>query len=387
MSRRSDYRNLQKHLDRQPVGFPAALTGADIRLLRHFFSPSEARVALGLSYRYGTVDDIVRRLGSGAPERHELEAMLAAMAGRGTIASRRREGTLWYALLPLVVGMYETRVKGLTKDFLKDFSAYSSSPLFGLDLAGTEPPQMRTIPVGEDVTPELSRASFEDIHSIIEDAAGPIAVLECICRKARTLKGKPCAMVSRTETCLALGDSAGLCLTSGIGREIPKKEALEILRHNVEDGLVIQPSNTRTVEFVCACCGCCCGMLRVHRFLDGSAPFLATGFYARLDTRECSACGLCINACQVGAVDLDGPGGTARVNRERCIGCGQCVRICPAEALRLNRKDDREEPPETLEDLFEMILSRKKSFRKKLALAGRILWRLPGKLRQRGKDP
>ncbi len=63
MSDRSDYRRLQKHLNSQPVGFPATPTGADIRLLKHLFTPDEARIALGLSHRYSTSAEIAARLG------------------------------------------------------------------------------------------------------------------------------------------------------------------------------------------------------------------------------------------------------------------------------------------------------------------------------------
>ena len=45
------YRHLQKHLDKQPVGYPATKSGAEIRILRKLFSPEEARLAMHLSYK------------------------------------------------------------------------------------------------------------------------------------------------------------------------------------------------------------------------------------------------------------------------------------------------------------------------------------------------
>lgn len=44
------YRKLQEHLNRQPIGLPPSRTDADIRLLRHIFSPDEARAATCLSH-------------------------------------------------------------------------------------------------------------------------------------------------------------------------------------------------------------------------------------------------------------------------------------------------------------------------------------------------
>ena len=45
----SIYRDLQQHLDKGPVGYPATESGVDIRLLRHLFTPEEARIATCLS--------------------------------------------------------------------------------------------------------------------------------------------------------------------------------------------------------------------------------------------------------------------------------------------------------------------------------------------------
>ena len=40
------YRRLQDHLDKMPIGFPAVKSGADIRLLKHIFTPEEAEIAM-----------------------------------------------------------------------------------------------------------------------------------------------------------------------------------------------------------------------------------------------------------------------------------------------------------------------------------------------------
>jgi len=45
------YRDLQRHLDSQAVGFPATKTGADIKVLKHIFSPRQAKVATCLDFK------------------------------------------------------------------------------------------------------------------------------------------------------------------------------------------------------------------------------------------------------------------------------------------------------------------------------------------------
>ena len=36
------YRNLQKHLNRQPVGYPKTISGVELKVLKHIFTEEEA---------------------------------------------------------------------------------------------------------------------------------------------------------------------------------------------------------------------------------------------------------------------------------------------------------------------------------------------------------
>jgi pyruvate formate lyase activating enzyme len=47
----------------------------------------------------------------------------------------------------------------------------------------------------------------------------------------------------------------------------------------------------------------------------------------------CTGCGLCVDACSVGAISLDGK--TISVDRTLCTDCGQCVEVCAPGALKL----------------------------------------------------
>ncbi len=51
MSKESDvYRELQQHLDKLPIGFPATETGVEIRILKQLFTPEEAKAATKLGF-------------------------------------------------------------------------------------------------------------------------------------------------------------------------------------------------------------------------------------------------------------------------------------------------------------------------------------------------
>ena len=47
---------------------------------------------------------------------------------------------------------------------------------------------------------------------------------------------------------------------------------------------------------------------------------------------SCTACGLCVKRCPVGAIDAQNP---RKTDRDKCIGCMRCVRVCPKKAKHL----------------------------------------------------
>jgi ferredoxin len=158
-----------------------------------------------------------------------------------------------------------------------------------------------------------------------------------------------------------------------VGREISLDESISILEQNQKDGLVLQPSNTERAEFICSCCGCCCGMLTVHKVLPKPVDFWASNFYAVVDTDACSGCGNCEKRCQVGAAKLSEKDGKSSVDLNRCIGCGLCVPTCPEKAISLAKKKKEVRPPQTREDLYDIIMTHKKGKLGKLGVTGKLM--------------
>lgn len=375
MVQESIYRKLQQHLDRLPVGFPATKSGSEIKVLKHIFTPEEAQIAICLTHRHETLDVILGRTAGFVESRESLEKHLAAMERKGGIEVTIRSGRKRYANIPLVVGMYEYQLGRLSPEFVTDFDAYMSEVRFGIDFISTELPQMRTIPIATSIRPELRVSTFDHIKLLLEKSDPPYTVFECICRKKKAMADNPCQVTDREETCFAVGSVAESVLRSGLGREISLNESIAILALNQKEGLVLQPSNTERAEFICSCCGCCCGMLGLQKMLPKPLDYWATNFYATIDESLCNGCGNCVKRCQVGAVTMVDPSeqGHPFIDLNRCIGCGVCIPTCPTGAVTLVRRSREVRPPRDREALYDTLLAHKKGNWGKLKVAGKFL--------------
>jgi NAD-dependent dihydropyrimidine dehydrogenase PreA subunit len=92
-----------------------------------------------------------------------------------------------------------------------------------------------------------------------------------------------------------------------------------------------------------------------------------TGFIAVIDRERCNACGACIRACNIRAIDL--PKGVpferksdryAVVADKLCLGCGACISTCKQGALSMIPATGRELTPLKRKNLYMQILKEKK---------------------------
>ena len=142
---RDVFRRLQEHLDRQALGFPATGTGAEIRFLEKLFTPDEARLALLLSYKPASTNQVAL---SSAPEltREEVLRFLQTMVSKGAIGWKVKGAEDYWFLLPLVVGMYEAQDGRIVPEIHVEVDAYLGTRQWGVAFLGAALPQMRTIP-------------------------------------------------------------------------------------------------------------------------------------------------------------------------------------------------------------------------------------------------
>ncbi len=52
----------------------------------------------------------------------------------------------------------------------------------------------------------------------------------------------------------------------------------------------------------------------------------------RIDTKECSRCQMCMDACPADAIERD-ENFLFFINDEKCIKCGECARVCPVQGV------------------------------------------------------
>jgi len=329
------YRRLAQHLDDMPGGFPATESGVEQRILRRLFTPEDAELALSLTLLAEEPRVIARRAGI-PPE--EAARRLEAMEKKGLIYSIHTPGKPpQYMAQQFVVGIWEFQVNNLDPELIHDFEEYRPGLLDAE--VWKKVPQLRTIPVGEAIDARMEVLAYERAEALVQ-AQDRFTVAPCICRREMRLVGEGCD--KPLETCLSFGEAADFYQRNGLGRAITKEEALGILKEAEKAGLVLSPGNAKEPTFICACCGCCCGVLRTVKAYPQPATLVSSAFVAQVNLETCQGCGTCVERCQMEAVWLDD--GKIVLEPDRCIGCGLCVTTCPTESLSLRRKPESAQP-------------------------------------------
>ena len=359
------YRDLQQFLDTLPGGFAATESGSDIRLLKYLFTPDEARIAMYLSMKPETVQQIHERINASGTSMSikELQKILDRMLYKGTLRPYYEgyDETHYRAPDPTAGGMLSVQLDNkLTREFYDFLNEYMAE-MFGKRTPGTKILNpLRTVPVEKSIPhPEKFPVSnYDDVRKMIEDAPGPFAVANCICRQKTKRFATKCTKTDLDETCLMIGpDHARRYVDMGIGRFITREEVYEILDQAQKDGLVLQPENSQKPEAICVCCGDCCVFLKPMKAHPRPAEFFLTNYYAVIDPELCNGCEVCVGKCQMDAITMADD--KAAVNPDRCIGCGNCVVLCSSNASRLVKKEPENVPPDDKDAYYKALLSHK----------------------------
>lgn len=164
---------------------------------------------------------------------------------------------------------------------------------------------MHVIPVEKAIGTENKSVDLEHISYWLKKYDGHMSAGLCSCRYSRAHLGEGCADDPR-DWCIQLGDMADYAVETGKARRIDKEEALEILKKAEDNGFVHQITNIDGSEKIFDICNCdvkICNALRTSLLFN--TPNLSRSSYtAKVDPKNCVACGYCVESCPAGAVKL-----------------------------------------------------------------------------------
>lgn len=165
---------------------------------------------------------------------------------------------------------------------------------------------MHVIPVEKAIEMENQSVSVEHISHWLDKYDGKYAASPCSCRRSRKTFDEGCAD-DPEGWCIAVGDMADYVVeTNKGGRYITREEALEIFKQAEDNGFVHQITNIDGENKIFAICNCnvnVCYALRTSQLFN--TPNMSRSAYvAHVNTKNCVACGRCVEFCPSGAVTL-----------------------------------------------------------------------------------
>ena len=361
LAAKQSYVDLQKRLDKMPVGAPPRKELFD--LLQELFTDEECKIAAAMPFSLASARTIAAAAGV---DTKRAEQVLTTLAQKGLVVDIPREGrSTYYFLNPTVIGFFEftmMRVRNNLdqKKIAKLMWAYikeDPTQAFISQISGGQTFMARPM-VHEDVLSDEVYAEvldYEKATKMVEEGRR-WAVGLCHCRHVKEHLGKPCSYPM--DVCLSFGQGADYLIRNNISREIGKSEALDILTQCRELGLVQMGDNVkRNATFICNCCKCCCEMMLGLRTVPDGAKVVTSNYMACADEDVCNGCGKCAKACPIDAIEMVPAEPTdkakkrkkmAVVDAERCLGCGVCHRACNFESISLSPIGVRTYTPESL---------------------------------------
>lgn len=209
-------------------------------------------------------------------------------------------------------------------------------------------PRMRVLTVSEEVELGHQILPIEEVYKLI-DKFDTFSLTPCPCRVRTEVEGiRECKDKFPIWNCIQMGAYAGATLSQGDPelKSITKEEVKRITKEAAELGLVHATDNeANSAQILCACCGCCCGMLKGITKLGNPRGMAKANYVSTIDKEACTGCETCLSRCMFDAITVND---VAEVNPEKCMGCGVCAVTCPSDAITMERLLREEIPGATI---------------------------------------
>lgn len=355
------YEELSQHLDKMPAGFAKTKSGAELKLLKKFYTPEQAKIALQLSPKPEPSSKIAERLGMDLQEASEK---IEQMAREGSVFRYRTAKGPLYSQANFLMGIYEWHVHAVDKEIAGYADDYYEA-MFEHHWKGLETKQLRVVPVDQSIDGKDMVSSYHVLRDLVKgNGKGPYAVAPCICRVEKIHQG--CENSRPLDTCLTFGAMAQYYIENGIGKQLTEDELMDKLKECEDAALVPFATNSQEIANMCMCDDSCQLLKNLSKF-EKPAEEVHSAYFAVINEELCSECGECIERCQMGAISEASRSAGAdemvmKVNIHRCIGCGLCVPTCPTEAIEMQIKTQLPDTPKTGMDMhMRLMLERMQS--------------------------
>ncbi|MDR3629517.1 MAG: 4Fe-4S binding protein [Desulfocapsaceae bacterium] len=337
------------------------------RILELLFTQEEAFIASRFPLQEATLPELCRQTGIAA---ERLLPVLEQMADKGLIMDLPYGGVTYYLLMPGLIGFFEFTFMKQRADLPAEELAQLMTEYLcgdpgqgqGKEFFGSKTPLTRSLTYEEHIPVSSVITTYESAREIIRQSDFG-AVGMCYCRHKKQHLHEDCRKGAPVEgICISLGTAARFMTRRGFAEERTTDQLLAVIDRarglhltHITDNIRHRPS------FICNCCSCCCELLGGIR--QGFAGGIArAAFTVGVDQGSCIGCGLCAQACNIAALDMQASGSAKKrrlaIRENLCLGCGACIGACPTGSLFL-QPAVRPLPPENKKDLFIKILKEK----------------------------
>lgn len=346
------YVKLMKRMDDFPAG--ALESEHLLGILRMIFDEEEAKLAIDLPSGLEELGSIAERTGR---DEGELQVILEGMADKGLVFAREKKGKRYYNLLPLVPGIFEMQfMKGEVNPHKRKIAELFDKYYYegwGEQSFTSKTALARVMMVEEEIPRSEEVLPYEKVSEFIKDSTY-MALTTCFCRHEAELLGKSCG--APKDVCMCFGPFAEFLVERGFARRASKEEVLDALDRAEKASLVHITDNIQEkINFICNCCGCCCGFLGTMTRLNISGAVATSRYIARVEDDMCNGCETCLDVCQMKAIKVEDD--IAVINGEKCIGCGLCVTNCPSLAMSVVAREDWKAPAGNIAELGIAVLT------------------------------
>ena len=347
------------------------------------YTPEEASLLTGMPFSGRNLEELAEMK---QVDPNTLGHQLDALANKGIVFRTVRDETVRYSLNDsLFVFLRSSFWSGRTDEPSKTmaplvnqyfyhgfFDQYNLTHIKGL----------RVLPIEETIEDTRQILPYEEVTRVLA-SQDYFAVSTCPCKHRKNIDPDSANCTYPTEVCLHFGRLGRYTVENGLGREITRREAEEILRQCAEVGLVHGVSNWEEgVDTICNCDPCCCIWFEAFHKLKHAMSLSPSNYRVRTDPETCIGCGICVKRCHMGAIRLEDfptarnrisevanknksgvvelknkTGKVSVLNPDLCIGCGVCAYKCSTQSLVLERREVIQHPPKDARENTRLVVA------------------------------